>query len=32
MATPNSLSTDLDLMRSVADTTDARNEEIRALL
>jgi WXG100 family type VII secretion target len=32
MATPNTLSTDLDLMRSVADTTDARNEEIRALL
>ena len=32
MATPNTLNTDLDLMRSVADTTDARNEEIRALL
>jgi WXG100 family type VII secretion target len=29
---PNTLSTDFDLMRSVADTTDARNEEIRAML
>jgi WXG100 family type VII secretion target len=28
----NTLSTDFDLMRSVADTTDARNEEIRATL
>jgi WXG100 family type VII secretion target len=28
----NTLSTDFDLMRSVAGTTDARNEEIRALL
>jgi ESAT-6 family protein len=32
MAASNTLSTDLDLMRSVAGTTDARNEEIRALL
>ncbi|OBH18149.1 MULTISPECIES: WXG100 family type VII secretion target [unclassified Mycobacterium] len=32
MATPNTLSTDFDLMRSVAGTTDARNEEIRAML
>jgi WXG100 family type VII secretion target len=32
MATPNTLSTDFDLMRSVADATDARNEEIRAML
>ena len=32
MAALNTLSTDLDLMRSVARTTDARNEEIRALL
>lgn len=32
MATPNSLSTDFDLMRSVADATDTRNEEIRAML
>ena len=32
MAAMNTLSTDLDLMRSVAGTTDARNEEIRALL
>ena len=32
MATPNTLSTDFDLMRSVADTTDARNDEIRAML
>jgi WXG100 family type VII secretion target len=28
----NTLSTDLDLMRSVAATTDAHNEEIRATL
>lgn len=28
----NTLSTDLELMRSVAATTDARNEEIRAML
>ena len=28
----NTLSTDFDLMRSVAATTDARNEEIRAML
>lgn len=28
----NTLSTDFDLMRSVADTTDARNEEIRTML
>jgi WXG100 family type VII secretion target len=32
MATPNALSADFDLMRSVAGTTDARNEEIRAML
>ncbi len=32
MAAPNTLSTDFDLMRSVAGTTDARNEEIRAML
>jgi ESAT-6 family protein len=32
MATSNTLSTDFDLMRSVAGTTDARNEEIRAML
>ena len=32
MGTPNTLSTDFDLMRSVAGTTDARNEEIRAML
>jgi len=32
MATPNSLSTDFDLMRSVADMTDARNDEVRATL
>src|ERR1700744_549952 len=32
MATPNTLSTDFDLMRSVADATDTRNEEIRAML
>jgi WXG100 family type VII secretion target len=28
----NTLNTDFDLMRSVADTTDARNDEIRATL
>ena len=28
----NTLSTDLELMRSVAATTDARNEEIRGML
>src|ERR1700741_528295 len=32
MATPNTLSTDFDLMRSVADATDTRNEEIRVML
>lgn len=35
MSTPegaNALTTDLDLMRSVAATTDTRNEEIRAML
>ncbi|GBG36883.1 WXG100 family type VII secretion target [Mycobacterium montefiorense] len=35
MTTPqgaNTLSTDFDPMRSVAGTTDARNEEIRAML
>lgn len=32
MTAPNTLSTDFDLMRSVANTTDARNEEIRAML
>ncbi len=32
MATSNTLSTDFDLMRSVAATTDARNDEIRAML
>lgn len=32
MAASNALSTDFDLMRSVAGTTDARNEEIRAML
>ena len=35
MSTPlgaNTLSTDFDLMRSVAAATDARNEEIRAML
>lgn len=35
MSTPasaNTLSTDFDLMRSVAATTDSRNDEIRALL
>ena len=32
MGTPNTLTTDFDLMRSVAGMTDARNEEIRAML
>jgi WXG100 family type VII secretion target len=35
MSTPlgaNILNTDFDLMRSVAATTDARNEEVRAML
>jgi WXG100 family type VII secretion target len=32
MATSNTLSTDFDLMRSVAGTTDTRNEEIRTML
>lgn len=32
MAAPNPLSADFDLMRSVAGTTDARNDEIRAML
>jgi WXG100 family type VII secretion target len=32
VSTPNALSTDFDLMRSVAGTTDARNEEIRTML
>jgi len=32
MGSPSTLSADFDLMRSVAGTTDARNEEIRALL
>ncbi len=32
MGTSNTLSTDFDLMRSVASTTDTRNEEIRAML
>jgi WXG100 family type VII secretion target len=32
MGTPNTLSADFDLMRSVAGTTDARNEEIRVML
>ncbi|MEB4208248.1 WXG100 family type VII secretion target [Mycobacterium sp. 94-17] len=32
MAASNALSTDLEMMRSVANTTDARNEEIRAML
>jgi len=32
MSASNTLSTDFDLMRSVAATTDARNEEIRAML
>lgn len=32
MAAPNALGTDFDLMRSVAGATDARNDEIRAML
>lgn len=32
MSAPNTLSTDFDLMRSVAGMADARNEEIRAML
>ena len=32
MTTPNILSADVDLMRSVANTTDIRNDEIRAML
>jgi WXG100 family type VII secretion target len=32
MTAPNALSADFDLMRSVANTTDARNDEIRAML
>lgn len=32
MVSPNALNADFDLMRSVAATTDARNEEIRAML
>lgn len=32
MSAPNTLSTDFDLMRSVAGVADARNEEIRAML
>lgn len=32
MAAPNTLNTDFDLMRSVAGMTDARNDEIRAML
>ncbi|ULE33785.1 WXG100 family type VII secretion target [Mycobacterium sp. IDR2000157661] len=32
MTTGGSLNTDFDLMTSVASTTDARNEEIRAML
>jgi len=32
MTAPNTLSTDFDLMRSVANTTDARNDGIRAML
>lgn len=35
MSTPlgaNALNTDFDLMRSIAATTDSRNEEIRAML
>jgi len=32
MGSQNTLSADFDLMRSVAGTTDARNEEIRAML
>lgn len=32
MAVHDALNTDFDLMRTVAGTTDARNEEIRAML
>ena len=32
MTGQNTLSTDFDLMRSVANVTDARNDEIRAML
>lgn len=32
MTAPNALNADFDLMRSVANTTDARNDEIRAAL
>ncbi|MGZ4528197.1 MAG: WXG100 family type VII secretion target [Mycobacterium sp.] len=32
MTAPRALSTDFDLMRSVANTTDARNDEIRSML
>jgi WXG100 family type VII secretion target len=32
VSTPNALSADFDLMRAVAGTTDARNEEIRTML
>lgn len=32
VSTPNTLNADFDLMRSVAGITDARNEEIRAML
>lgn len=32
MAAPNTLNADFDLMRSVAGMTDARNDEIRAML
>jgi len=32
MTAPNTLSTDFDLMRSVANTMDTRNDEIRAML
>jgi WXG100 family type VII secretion target len=32
MTAPNTLNTDFELMRSVATTTDIRNDEIRAML
>jgi WXG100 family type VII secretion target len=32
MTEPNTLNTDFELMRSVATTTDIRNDEIRAML
>ena len=32
MTAPHALSTDFDLMRSVANTTDNRNDEIRSML